>query len=322
MNFRFRFFAFLLAAVLLFTAAGVLRIGASETQESTVEAIMPANDGVTRILVMGCDRAAGLTDSIFVVTLDEGQKKATILQIPRDTYAEYTAHDYKKLNGARHAIGAEKTKDLLSEALGIRLDYYVTLDLDCVRRLVDAVGGVDVVLPDELYYSDPAQNLEISLPKGYSHLDGARAEQLIRFRSGYVNADLGRLDAQKLFLQAFAKQCKRLTPVQMVQVLGLVFTHVQTNIDWLEAIRVGVLLLEFDAESIPMATLAGEAIQGNSGAWYYVLNKSEACRMVNEYCLPPHTLTESEFDPNGIFDRADHPDFHKIYSADPKGLGG
>lgn len=322
MKFRFRFYLFLLATLLLVAASGILQIGASEAREATEESLMAASGGVTRFLVMGCDRAAGLTDSIFIVTLEEGQKKASILQIPRDTYAEYTDRAYKKLNGAQQTIGATATKALLSQALGIRLDYYVTLDLDCVRRLVDAVGGVDVILPDEMHYSDPAQDLEIRLPKGYTHLNGAQAEQLIRFRSGYVNADLGRLDAQKLFLQAFAKQCKHLTPVQMIQVLSLVFTHVQTDLDWLEAIRVGGLLLEFDAESIPMATLAGESIQGNSGAWYYVINKSRAFRMVNEYCLPLQTLTESEFDPNGVFDRADHPDFHKIYTADFERNGG
>ena len=321
MKFRWRFFAFLLVATVLIAAAGVLQIGASELQEASLP-LFGTNEGVIRFLVMGCDRAVGLTDSIFVVTLDEGQKKATILQIPRDTYAEYTNRDYKKLNGAKQTLGAAGTKDFLSRALGVRLDYYVTLDLDCVRELVDAIGGVDVILPDALSYSDPAQDLEIRLPKGYTHLNGAQAEQLIRFRSGYLNADLGRLDAQKLFLQAFAKQCKHLTPMQMIQVLRLVFTRVQTDIDWMDAIRVGMMLLEFDTESIPMQTLPGEAIQGNSGAWYYVLYRRAACRSVNEYCLPQHTLTETEFDPNGVFDRSDHPDFHKIYTADPKDAGG
>ena len=156
-------------------------------------------DRITRFLVLGCDRAAGLTDSMFVITLNQTQKKATVLQIPRDTYADYTSRDYKKLNGALNRLGAEECKALLSRALGVSLDYYVTVDLDAVRLLVDAVGGVDVVLPQALTYSDPAGGLQIELPKGSVHLDGERAEQLIRYRSGYSNADLGRLDAQKLF---------------------------------------------------------------------------------------------------------------------------
>ncbi|MBE6602225.1 MAG: LytR family transcriptional regulator [Ruminococcaceae bacterium] len=280
------------------------------------------DSGVTRFLVMGRDAAAGLTDSIFVVTLNDATRQATVLQLPRDTYAEYTTRDYKKLNAALNTLGASETKRFLSRALGVRLDYFVTLDLSCVRRLVDAVGGVDVVLPQEMHYSDPEQGLEINLPQGAVHLDGKGAEQLVRFRSGYVNADLGRLDAQKLFLQAFAKSCKKLSVGSLLKITGVVLTRVQTDIDLPTAIQIATKLQTYDTDCIPMATLSGSAIRGNSGAWYYVLNKKGASLMINEYCLPQKILTETEFDPDGIFDREDHPDFHKLYTAEPTTDGG
>ena len=88
------------------------------------------------------------------------------------------------------------------------------------------------------------------------------------------------------------------------------------------ACRLAVGLLDFDTDSIPMATMAGEAIQGNSGAWYYVLCRNAAKEMVNKYCLPQKALTETDFDPNGIFDREEHADFHKIYTADLNRGGG
>ena len=318
------FFRCLIVFAVIFTL--VLSLGADaespRSDQSPDFASVLSSGGVIRFLVFGRDRAAGLTDSIFVVTLDQARKEAKILQIPRDTYAAYTERDYRKLNGALQTLGAEKTTKLLGEALGVELDYFVVIDLDCVRRLVDAVGGVDVVLPRSLEYSDPEQALRIQLPKGAVHLDGERAEHLLRFRSGYVNADLGRLDAQKLFLQAFAKKCKTLNPMQMISVLGVVFTHVQTNIDLPSACRLAVGLLNFNADSIPMATVAGEAVQGKSGAWYYVISRRAAARMVNEYCLPTKPLSETDIDPNGLFDRRDHAEFHKIYTADPDVGGG
>ena len=320
MKFCLRFLVGSLVLSALMLSFGAYPARSSESRE--VDAGAVSTNRITRFLVLGRDRAAGLTDSIFVVTLDETQRNASILQIPRDTYAAYTDRDYKKLNGALGALGAEQTTALLSSALGVKLDYFVVIDLDGVRNVVDAVGGVDVVLPESLSYSDPAQDLNIDLPAGEVHLDGKRAEHLLRFRSGYANADLGRLDAQKLFLEAFAKKCKTLTPWQMLGVLGAVFTKVQTNVDLPSACRLAVRLLDFNTDSIPMATLAGEAIQGNSGAWYYVLNRRAAARMVNEYCLPPKALTETDFDPSGIFDRRDHADFHKIYTADSEGSGG
>ena len=276
---------------------------------------MAANRSITRILVLGRDRAVGLTDSIFVVTVDAVAKKATILQIPRDTYANYTDRDYKKLNGACNTLGAESVKTFLGRSLGVPIDYFVTLDLDCLQSVVDAIGGVDVEIPIAMEYKDPAQGLVISLPAGKAHLDGKGAEQLVRFRSGYVNADLGRLDAQKLFLAAFAKRCKSLTPTETLHVIALAITRVQTDITLPDAIRLMTVLQDCDADDIPMATLAGEAVQGKSGAWYYVINRASASRMATEYLLPDSPISVEELDPDGLFDRPQNLDFHKIYIA-------
>lgn len=293
---------------------------ASARQSATNAGALQAPQ-VQRMLVLGCDRAAGLTDSMFILTLNATQKQATVLQIPRDTYAEYTERDYKKLNGAMHVLGPDGTKQFLSRALGIRLDYFLVLDLSCVRGVVDAVGGVDVVLPEALHYSDPAQNLEIALPQGPVHLNGEAAEHFIRYRSGYVNADLGRLDAQKLFLQAFANKCQTLTAKQMLEMTYLLFARVQTDLPLPDALRLLPTLTAYDTAHIPMATLAGEAVQGNSGAWYYVLRRASATRMLQEYCYPEPAWNETAFDPTGVFDREDHPDFHKIYFAPAQAVG-
>lgn len=291
---------------------------AVESTEPSVDADASQECRITRFLVMGTDRSAKLTDSIFLVTLNESEKNAHILQIPRDTYANYTDKDYKKLNGAMNVLGENGVKDLLSEALGVKIDFFVILDLSCLRSVVDAIGGVDVDIPQDMHYSDPAQGLEIHLPAGMHRLDGVKAEQFVRYRSGYVNADLGRLDAQKLFMQAFAKKCCALTASQMLHVTGLALTKLQTDVGLPEAIRVVSALRECDTDNIPMATLAGQAVQGKSGAWYYAVNREGACRMINEYLLPEQPIDEMNFDPKGLFNRPDHEEFHKIYIA-PEG---
>ena len=272
---------------------------------------------VTRFLVLGKDRSSGLTDSIFVVSIDETARRASILQIPRDTYANYTDKDYKKLNGALGALGENGVKQLLSRALGVRLDYFFILDLSCVRLIVDDIGGVDVEIEQDMTYSDPAQGLEIDLHRGIAHLDGRTAEHFIRYRAGYVNADLGRLDAQKRFLGAFATKSKSLSASQLFSIMCHSLTRVQTDIGLPDAIRVLSVLRECDTESIPMATLAGEAVQGNSGAWYYAVNRAGACRMAYEYLMVSEPMETFVFDPNRLFDRSDHREFHKIYT-DPE----
>lgn len=289
----------------------------AEAQEPApaVGADTVAGERITRFLVMGCDRAARLTDSIFVVTLNETQARASILQIPRDTYANYTDRDYRKLNGAMQVLGEQGIKETLGRALGVRLDYFVVLDLDCLSHVVDVIGGVDVEIPQDMTYTDPAQDLNIDLDRGMTHLDGKRAEEFVRYRSGYANADLGRLDAQKLFLRAFAKKCQTLTAGQFLQLTCSVLTDLRTDIGLPQAIRVASVLLKCNTDDLPMQTLAGEAVQGKSGAWYYSVNRAGGCEMANAYLMPPTPLTVDDFDREGFFDRADNPDFHKIYTA-------
>ena len=305
----------------LCTAFGTPRMGAfSKTEkeaDSTAE-VLSTGARVTRFLVLGRDRAAGLTDSILVVAINEDTKQVGILQIPRDTFAAYTQKDYKKLNGALNELGAGGIKTLLSEALCVRLDYFVILDLSCLRQTVNALGGVEVDVPQNMEYSDPAQGLMIRLSAGRHRLNGEEAEQFVRYRSGYANADLGRLDAQKLFLQGFAKQCKSVPPTSLLQAACTVLTKVQTDIGLSDAIRVVEVLRRCDAENIPMATVSGEAVRGVSGAWYFCINRAGAMRDVNECLFPSPALSEEIFDPHALFDRRENVEFHQIYIAPDK----
>ena len=302
------------------TCASILFLQESVQAIAKVENTQPViaekeNGRITRILVLGCDRSAHLADAIMIVTVCEGSAETSVLQLPRDTYAEYTTRDYKKLNGILQEKGELGTLRFLSDAIGIPLDYFVILDLDCVASIVDAVGGVDLEIPQEMLYSDPVQGLKIDLHAGANHLNGSQAEQFIRYRSGYLNADLGRLDAQKLFLRAFVQKCASLTASEKLRIVLSTLLGLQTNLDLPAAIRMTKLFGNCQADTIPMETLAGQAVQGRSGAWYYSINRAGALRMFNEFLMPPHPLDEESFDPNGVFDRLDHPDFHNIYIA-------
>ena len=289
----------------------------SERTESVSDSVGTAGggEGIFRILLLGCDRSAALCDSILLFTVSERTKSTSVLQIPRDTYAEYTTKSYKKLNGAANELGLDGMQRLLEEVLGVDIDAYVAIKPDALVTVVDAIGGVDVTVPQDMDYSDPAQGLEIHLEAGEAHLDGKAAEQFVRYRSGYANADLGRLDAQKIFLQSFATRCKSLSLSQTIGILTRVMTKVQTNLTLPAAIRLLRTLRECDERSIPMATLPGIAVRGDSGAWYYVVNREGAVRAINAYLLPQTPKTVDDFDPQGILDREINERFHKIYEA-------
>ena len=272
-----------------------------------------AGGGLMRVLVLGCDRAASLADSILLFTVDASAHVVSVLQIPRDTYAEYTSRSYKKINGALNALGIDGMVAMLEKTFGVDVDAYVTLKPDALVGIVDAIGGLDLSVPMDMDYSDPAQGLEIHLKAGPAHLDGKAAEQFVRFRSGYANADLGRLDAQKLFLQALAVRCSSLSFSETLNAAMHAMTTVQTNLSLPAAIRLITALRACDAEEIPMQTLPGAAIRGESGAWYYVVNRAGAMRVVNELLRPALPLGEEQFDPDRMLDRALDPRFHSIY---------
>ena len=253
----------------------------------------------------------------MLVTVNETAKKTSILQIPRDTYANYTSRSYKKLNGALTALGMDGFRGLLEEILGITIDAHVMLKPDALVGIVDAIGGVTVEIPREMRYSDPAQNLEISLPKGEKTLTGREAEQFVRYRSGYANADLGRLDAQKLFLRSLAVACQNLTPMQMLRVAMSAMTTVQTDLGIHEIIRLAGVLRACDVDDVAMQTLTGLAVRGDSGAWYYAVNRAAAEREARELL---ETDASAAFDPQYRLDRPENKRFHAVYTADERDL--
>ena len=297
-----------------FLCAAAMFVGAEQPTQTEPVGIFQ-RERVTRILLLGCDRASGLADSILIVSINEDEKCVSILQIPRDTYAEYTERDYKKINGTLSALGESGTKDFFSRALGVPIQHFVVVKLDLFCKMVDAIGGVDVDVPQKMEYHDPAQNLHISLDEGRQHLDGKAAEHFVRYRSGYVNADLGRLDAQKLFLRAFAQKCRSLGAQEYFRLAGASLTGVQTDIGIAEAVRLGGILRECDPEAVPMQTLAGQAVKGQSGAWYYVLNREGALRQIGELTYPEAPIEPANFDAERLFDREQNPQFHNVYTA-------
>ena len=111
----------LLSLVSLASCTGAEGINPDGARGADAVAPSETEDRDLRILMLGCDRAASLTDSILLLNVTPQTGQVRILQIPRDTYADYTERDYKKLNGAYHTLGADGTREFLGRALGVRI---------------------------------------------------------------------------------------------------------------------------------------------------------------------------------------------------------
>lgn len=264
-------------------------------------------------LVLGEDRSGKLTDVMMLVSLDTSSRSAAVIQIPRDTYANYTERSYKKLNGAGARLGIDGFRSFLERNMGIRIDRHVILDLKVFSEIVDAVGGVDMDLPSDMTYDDPAQSLHIELKQGRQHLDGALAEQFVRFRSGYLEADLGRMDAQKLFLAAFMDTVKAQMSLPVaVRIIRALYGEVETDLTFLECCALASVLLTADLSGVTLTTLAGEAVRTQAGTWYYVLSRRAAEETLSEL------FGGSGFDPDRVFTNPDSAAIRRIYEKEYK----
>lgn len=324
---------------------------AGETGEGTVDAALESDymgeppaavstsierkSGFYTMLVVGHDQVAVNTDVIMLVSFDVANGSLSVMQIPRDTYIEYkgTSHKINSAYGimrdnslsdkdARIASGMDGLADLLEDGLGIPVDFWAIVDLDGFSGIVDAVGGVEMDLTYDMDYEDPDQDLYIHLKKGVQTLNGDQAEQFVRFRYGYAQGDIGRVDAQKVFMSALFRQLKsNLSISNVAKIAEQTIAMVNTDMKLLDCVYFGKNFVKgVDPANITFVTLPGESTReyGTSGLSYYVMRRSDMLALVNKY-FNPYTidLTEQYIDPKLIFNSEDNRYISSIYLADP-----
>ena len=283
----------------------------AERREEDIQAV--AATPRKNVLLLGEDRAAGLCDVIMLASLDTQGKQINIVQIPRDTYAEYSPEYRGKLNAAAKRISPDGLCSFLEQSFCIDIDGYIKFDLDVVVKLVDGIGGVEIDVPEDMKYSDEAQGLEIDIKAGRQTLDGRQAEGFLRYRAGYVRGDLDRMDAQKSFIVAMLKKAKsELSPLRAVGLLSSVASQIDTDMQMSGLCEVAMNMVGVDTDALSLATLPGEDIRDTrSGAWYYVMSCQGACELISEFF--DKNISPEDFDRSGAFLREDHTDFASIY---------
>ena len=309
----------ILCVTLFAIALGSIDEPINETSEPTLkEGNNEDKKSIYNFLVMGKDQTSGLFDVIIVVSYDTEKQQINALQIPRDTYASYTSSAYRKINGAVYSLGGEEAfAEFLSSTLGIKIDHYVTTDLDTIAKTIDKLGGIDVFVPEDMKYKDPYQDLTIDIKAGRQRLNGIEATHFLRYRSGYVTGDLGRLDAQKIFLAALVK--KILIESELSDMIGVAISilgDVKSDLTVADCVFFVSKISELEIENIGFMTMPGGAICSQSGAWYYIINREAAYETVKKYFV--QDLAEGEFDKNTLFTSVYRQGFNEIYYAKNK----
>jgi LCP family protein required for cell wall assembly len=216
------------------------------------------------VLVLGTEQApqyAGpqLTDSMMVMSFDPASKTATILSVPRDLWMNIPTVGEQRINVAYEFGGVALAKLAVEQAIGVPIEYYAIVNYQSFVNLVNAVGGINVVVPqniDDTCFPNPAENqcTVFRLAAGPQHLDGQTALDYIRERHVLPGGDLSReADQQQALLALKSALLQPANLPQLPTILGDVFGAVQTDVPYADAAKLAAEILQLPRSSIHTA---------------------------------------------------------------------
>lgn len=159
------------------------------------------------VLLLGVDTGAlgrteqGRSDTMMVATVNPSTNESLLVSLPRDTYAEIVGHNTEdKINHAYAFGGAAMSMDTVEKLLDIPINHYITINMEGIEALVDAVGGIEVNNLFEFTYEGT------TFPKGSQSLDGEMALKYSRMRYDDPNGDYGRQERQRQIITGVSKK--------------------------------------------------------------------------------------------------------------------
>lgn len=222
----------------------------------------------------------GMTDMIMYVNFDVANHKINMLQIPRDTYPgeEYKHGNTGKINAvALHNDGISSLMELIHEQYKLPVDYYVTIDMQSLKEIVDLFGGIEVYIPKDISYKGS------TLEQGYRNLNGEAAEFFVRNRN-YAQADIARLDMQRYFYQGLFARIRTANVWDLAKLAPVALKYVETNIPMDELISMGVSFLQVDSANIMMCKLPTySAAQRYNDQSHLICDVAKTTDLLNEY---------------------------------------
>ncbi len=273
------------------SAIGIGLLGNRGYDPGTVEGQEPYRvDGKLRVLIIGEDKGVdrtgkpvmGRSDTLMVASYDPDTGELSLLSIPRDTLVEIPGRKNKdKINHALAFGGPDLTMRTVSQFLNIPLRYYVHVQTDGLRRIVDAIGGVPIYVEKDMRYTDRAGGLYINLKQGEQILNGEQAEGYVRYR---LDSDLKRIERQQKFVAAAVKQLlKPANILKLNQLLKIALESVKTNIP----VSVGLRYLSI-LESVRNNKVTSYTIEGDDSVWinginYFVPDQQKLEQLIEDY---------------------------------------
>ena len=209
------------------------------------------SEGRTNILILGMGgsnhNGGNLTDTIMVMSIEWKTKKVAMISVPRDLWVTIPGHGSSRINEA-YSYGESNTKttggggkvagDTVGKVLGVPMHYFISVDFEGFRKIVDTVGGLDIYVEKDLYDpSYPAANMidydPFRISAGDHHMDGTLALKYARCRKGNCGNDFGRAQRQQQVIAALKQKMLKVNilanPKKLTDLLAILGNHVRTD---------------------------------------------------------------------------------------------
>ena len=213
------------------------------------------------LLVLGIDHIEGASarrsDTMMLASIDTAEKKASLISIPRDLFLKYPDGNFRRVNAAYAIDGAELARKLVSNFLGVPLDFYLVVDYEGFKEIVDLMGGVEITVEERLQYTDEAGNLNIDIEPGTQTLNGEEAMGYVRYRGN--QSDLQRINRQQKFLKALLQGGVNLEGWSQVKdVINTGRKYAKTNLSLMDMYDLGRTVKGLGTDDFEMVTLSGK----------------------------------------------------------------
>ncbi len=268
-----------------FLLAGLLGLGAyflpvlqAASSTTGIGAVSGANldplhptGGPFTVLLLGSDDDAKFapdrlnTQSMILVRIDPAAKEASMLSIPRDLWVPIPGQGMGKISTAYQLGGPPAAIAAVESNFKVHIDDYAWIGLNGLVKLINQLGGVDVVVTnpvlDDFYPSDlgsgsyPYDYYRVAVLPGAVHLDGVHALQYVRSRHGDLRGDFARSERQQQVLLAIKAQASHLNVADLPALADAFKGEIKTSLGLTRIRQLMAVANDFDAAGIHRVVL-------------------------------------------------------------------